>query len=294
MDCGEILMMYNKKSREKKNLEDLKKNVKLLKRKKDALEERENRLREDINSGSVGEARGYSLPLSVTETDPSSPKLTQPPLVDVTYLMETAKNKQKLQCHAITTGVTAWKSENESDQEIRFTFDPCVMGTFYGPYTLRMKPLKGRMFLRGHTLPHSVPVKDLYSKFFERSQESYQSTQLAPFLEEVMRYTRAYLSRQHQFQELRVNFRDDLREFQSVSHHTAVSFILDLKDEGSSGHVTATIAINYDRDGERPRPGSLKVSLAGQEMTQDDRDAFDDQCAVFYTHRLSEAVYTAF
>ena len=51
MDCGEILMQYNKKKKEEKSLEDLKKNVKLLKRKRDALEERENRLRVDINSG---------------------------------------------------------------------------------------------------------------------------------------------------------------------------------------------------------------------------------------------------
>ena len=98
-----------------------------------------------------------------------------------------------------------------------------------------------------------------------------------------MRYTRSYLSRQQQFRDLKENFQDDLREFQTVcfwlilhcvavclvccitlimfqlNHHTSVSFILDLRDEGSEGHVTATIALNYDRDGERPRPGSLKV-----------------------------------
>jgi len=285
-------MQYNKKKKEEKSLEDLKKNVKLLKRKRDALEERENRLRDDINSGSVREASSYRLPLSVTETDPSSRPAS--PLVDVRFLLETARSKQNLQCHAITTGITAWKSENSSDPEVRFTFDPCVMGTFHGPYTLRMKPLRGRMFMRGHTLPHSVPTKELFDKFLDKMENSYQSTQLAPFLDEVMRYTRSYLSRQQQFRDLKVNFQDDLREFQTLNHHTSVSFILDLRDEGSEGHVTATIALHYDRDGERPRPGSLKVSLTGQEMTQDDRDAFDEQCAVFYTHRLSEAVHAAF
>lgn len=297
IDFGDILMEYNRKSKEDKKVDELKMDVKRLKRKRDAMAERNNTIRNDINSGIVNEPSHYKLPLGVTVTDPTSDTIdANQALTDVTFMLETAKTKQKLHCHAISTGITAWKSQNTNDPEITFNFDPCVMGLFHGPYTLRMIPVNGRMFLRGHTLPHAVPTKELYNKLLAKSSASYQSTKLAPFLNELMRFTRAFISRQIQFQELREKFQNDLREFQSVNHCTAVSFILDLRDEGDEegSHVTATILLNYEKDAERPKPGSLKVTLVGQEMTQDDRNAFDDQCAVFYTHRLADAVVEAF
>merc|ERR1719319_1870107 len=67
----------------------------------------------------------------------------------------------------MSTGITAWQSEDV----ITFTFDPCILGTFYGPYKVRMKAAKdkqtnkGRIYLRGHDLPPAVPVTDLFNHF---------------------------------------------------------------------------------------------------------------------------------
>lgn len=291
MDFGDILMNFHNKSEDERNRDKLKKEIKQLKRKNEAMSAREQKLRHDINSDNVGSASSYALPRTVAASDPLD--ASQGTVADVQYLLAANKTKLQLQCHAMATGITAWKSTD--DPEITFTFDPCIMGTFYGPYNLRMKPVKGRIYLRGHSLPSAVPVTDLYSEYFEVQESSKNSSDnLNLFLDSVMKFLRAFLSRQAQFQELKDKFRDDVREFKSVNHCTAVQFFLDLRDEGQEEAITANIALNYEKDGERPKPESLRVTLMGHQLTQEDRDAFNEQCTVFYTHRLAQAVVEAF
>jgi len=292
MDFGDILMNYHDKKEEERKRDLLKKEIKVLKRKNEAVSNREQKLRHDINSGRIASASSYALPRTLHDPLNNSSQTT---VAEVQQLVAEAKVKQKLQCLAISTGITAWKQTTDPDTEITFTFDPCILGTFYGPYKLRMKPSKGRISLRGHSLPPSVPVTDLYRQYFDQEEATkHSSASLNPFLSSVMKYLRAFLSRQSQFEELKDQFKEDLREFQSVNHCSAVSFMLDLRDEGHEEAITASIAVNYDKDGERPRPESLRVTLVGQQLTAEDRDAFNEQCKVFYTHRLAEAVLAAF
>jgi len=286
-------MNFHNKSEDERKREQLKKDIKQLKRKNEAISSRKQKLRHDINSDNVGPASSYALPLAATDGHLNA---TQATVADVQHLLAANQTKLKLQCHAMSTGITAWQSEDV----ITFTFDPCILGTFYGPYKVRMKAAKdkqtnkGRIYLRGHDLPPAVPVTDLYKDHFEQEEDKYSSTNLNPFLDSVMKFLRSFLSRQAQFQELKDQFKDDVREFKSVSHCTAVQFKLDLKDEGQHEAITASIALNYEKDGERPKPESLRVTLMGQQLSQEDRDAFNEQCVVFYTHRLAEAVVAAF
>ena len=64
-DFGDILMDFDAKSNKEKNLEKLKQDVKSLKRKRDAMMDREVKIRNDLNSGTIQSAANYRLPLSV-------------------------------------------------------------------------------------------------------------------------------------------------------------------------------------------------------------------------------------
>ena len=64
-DFGDVLMEFEASNRKERNFEKLKQDVKYLKRKRDAMVERENKIREDLNSGNVGNSSKYRLPLSV-------------------------------------------------------------------------------------------------------------------------------------------------------------------------------------------------------------------------------------
>ena len=50
----------------------------------------------------------------------------------------------------------------------------------------------------------------------------------------------------------------------------------------------------YERDGERPKQGTLKVSFDPPQIDEEDREAVNEQCLVFYNMNLTEAVIEAF
>ena len=60
-----VLLEFDANLKKDRDIEKVKKDVKLLKRKRHALQERENKVTGDINTGQVREARSYRLPLSV-------------------------------------------------------------------------------------------------------------------------------------------------------------------------------------------------------------------------------------
>ena len=64
-DFGDILMEFDAKNKKEKEFEELKQGVKTLKRRRDAMLERETKIREDLNSGVVGNSSNYRLPLAV-------------------------------------------------------------------------------------------------------------------------------------------------------------------------------------------------------------------------------------
>lgn len=287
-DFGDILMDFDAKSKKEKNFETLKQDVKSLKRKRDALLEREVKIRNDLNSGTVQNATNYRLPLSVLPVQNLSQKQVHPSEVEVARLKTIAKTKLKLQAHAICSGVTSFRDKDET----KFIFDPYVGGKPFGPYVLRMKFTRQRAVLRGHTLPHAVPTRSLYAEYFEEADD--HSQQLAPFIKIVSAHLRAFLSRKHQCDQLRKRFAEDIREFQAANHCTAVSFSLCLKDEDSEEQILVSIAMIYERDEERPKQGTLKVSFDPPQIDEEDREAVNEQCLVFYNMNLTEAVIEAF
>jgi len=288
-DFGDILMDFDAKSKKEKNLDKLKQDVKSLKRKRDAMQEREIKIRNDINSGTVQNAATYRLPLSVLPPQNLSQRQVVPSEVEVQRLKNIARTKQKLQVHALCHGVTSLRGTKD---EIKFIFDPYVGGKPFGPYVLRMKFTRNQAVLRGHTLPHAVPTRSLYSEYFEDTED--HSDQLDPFIRSVAKHLRAFLSRKQQCDQLRERFSEDIREFQAANHCTAVSFSLCLKDEDSREQITVSIAMIYDRDGERPKLDTLKVNIDPPQITEEDREAVNEQCMVFYSMKLTEAVIDAF
>jgi len=287
-DFGDVLMDFDAKSKKEKNCEKLKQDVKSLKRKRDAMLEREIKIRDDLNSGSVQDASNYRLPLAVLPPKNLSQRQVLPSEADITRLKSIAQTKQKLQAHAICNGVTSFRDKDET----KFIFDPYVGGKPFGPYVLRMKFPRQKAVLRGHTLPHAVPTRSLYMEYFE--DDDNHSQQLAPFIKSVAAHLRAFLSRKHQCDQLRKRFAEDIREFQAANHCTAVSFSLCLKDEESLEQIKISIAMIYDRDGERPKHGTLKVSFDPPQIDEEDREAVKEQILAFYNMNLTEAVIEAF
>jgi len=283
-DFGDVLMEFEEKSSKTKQLEVLKNDVKLLKRKRTALLQREVQFRSDINAGSMKSPDGYKLPLSVVQPVVQGQVLTSDS--DVTRLKTIALAKQKLQVHAFCNGVTSFRD----DEETKFIFDPYVGGVPHGPYVLRIKFLRQNAIMRGHTIPHAVPIRSLYSEYFEDSEN--HAEQLAPFIKSIAAHLRAFLSRKQQCERVRKRFAVDILEFQSTNHYTAISFTIGLKDEESPEGLRVTISMIYDKDGERPKYRSLKVQSSS--LTEEDRLDLEQQCEVFYEENLVDAFKAAF
>ena len=134
-----VLLEFDANLKKDRDIEKVKKDVKLLKRKRQALQERENKVTGDINTGQVAEARSYRLPLSVLPQSAHAqsgqrgqPVLTQP---QVQRLRSVAGLKQRLAASAICTGVTCVREADES----KYMFDPYIGGKPHGPYVLRLK-----------------------------------------------------------------------------------------------------------------------------------------------------------
>ena len=128
------MLEFDAKLQKDRDIEKVKRDVKLLKRKRQALQERENKVIGDINTGQVAEARSYRLPLSVLPQAQShrGQVLSQP---QVQRLRSVAGLKQRLAASAICTGVTCVREAEES----KYMFDPYIGGKPYGPYVLRLK-----------------------------------------------------------------------------------------------------------------------------------------------------------
>ena len=62
----------------------------------------------------------------------------------------------------------------------------------------------GKVIMRGHSLPHAVPIQTLFSKHFARLEDNRdQAAKMEAFLEDVSKHLRGFLSRQQQFSDLR-------------------------------------------------------------------------------------------
>jgi len=288
-DFGDVLMEFEAGSRKEKDFDKLKQEVKYMKRKRDAMVDREQKIRDDVNAGTVGNTSKYRLPLSVLPAPNVSQNQVLFSELDITRMRRIAQTKRKLQVHAMCSGVTSFKSKDET----KFTFDPYIRGKPFGPFVLRIKFTRNKKaVLRGHTLPHAVPTRSLYDEYFEDVDD--HSQQLAPFIKTVSKHLRAFLSRKDQCDRLRQRFAEDITEFQAANHCTAVSFTLGLKDEDSQEHIRVTISMIYDKEEERPKMGSLKLKFEPEELAEEDEKAVQEQIGAFYKMELSDAVTDAF
>jgi len=288
-DFGDVLMEFEAGSRKEKDFDKLKQEVKYMKRKRDAMVDREQKIRDDVNAGTVGNTSKYRLPLSVLPAPNVSQNQVLFSELDITRMRRIAQTKRKLQVHAMCSGVTSFKSKDET----KFTFDPYIRGKPFGPFVLRIKFTRNKKaVLRGHTLPHAVPTRSLYDEYFEDVDD--HSQQLAPFIKTVSKHLRAFLSRKDQCDRLRQRFAEDITEFQAANHCTAVSFTLGLKDEDSQEHIRVTISMIYDKEEERPKMGSLKLKFEPEELAEEDEKAVQEQIGAFYKMELSDAVTEAF
>jgi hypothetical protein len=291
---ADILMDYDAKVKREEHLMTLKKEVKALNRKKTILQELESKKRENINSGKTVPLATYRIPLELRDLD------VKPNIMlgedDLLRLPQIARNKEQMTALTYCQGVTVWSV----DDETKFIFDPYVGGQPYGPYLLRVRFIQGRMVLRGHSLPHAVETRKLFEEFCRgmRGEGSDQnlSQRISPFISEISRNLRAFLSRQQQCEELREKFGQDLIGMKTTNNFSAVSFsaILDTEGEDSKEQpLVITISMVYKRNAERPKTDSVKVSYS-KEIPEEDKKATMERCSAFYSKKLTEALLEAF
>ena len=64
---------------------------------------------------------------------------------------------------------------------------------------------RGKIVMRGHSLPHAVPIQMLYNKHVKDNNDDDKdnAAKMETLLEDVCQHLRAYLSRQEQVNELK-------------------------------------------------------------------------------------------
>jgi len=285
MDYGDIMMKLHRKKEEQAKAEQLKNEVKLLKRRHDATLDRERRVREDINAGTVGPLSSYRLPLSVLPS--TSPAPPPPTAEELARLRSAAAARQRLEGLALATGVTCWLGEHG---ETIVYFDPYVGGRHYGPYELRLKlPKEGKMVLKGHSLPHEVPTLELYKRALEEEGE------VRPLLHTLATHLRAALSRQQQVEELKERFPEEVKEVSCTNKGTGLTVVLGLVDQETAVSHEITVTMVYERAAERPSSLVLDFHTSeGEGLTEEEERAVRKECRAFYTKRLAAAVAAAF
>jgi len=292
----EALLAWNEKNKKEKEVQNVKKEVRILMRKRLALINRENKMKEDINNGKFGPPSSYRLPLSVISQSSNKSGASNSASLsddDIRSLKQTAKIKQKLQAVAICYGVTSTK--DEAEDETKFMFDPYIAGKPYGPYFIQIRFSSQSPLLRGHSLPHAVPVKSLYNKHFPQGPSGgrNQDKNLRNFLADIFRHLRAFLSRQQQFNDMKKSFSTDLIECNARNHFTAISFSLSANNEEDEENVTMVLSMSYDIDMERPRDHSLKVDFRPQ-IDKETMDQVVVDCRKFYEMNLVDALKSVF
>jgi hypothetical protein len=146
----------------------------------------------------VAPAASYRLPLSVLPTAPQA-RARAPGPEQLAILRAAGLAKQRLLGHALAHGVTCWPGE-AGEQVINF--DPYVAGRHHGPYELRIKVVEERLVVKGHSLPHEVPLREVQQAVAE--QEEVRGARLIrPLVTALGRHLRAVLSRQNQIQEMK-------------------------------------------------------------------------------------------
>jgi len=288
MDFGKILLEYEAEEKEKSSFSKLKKDVHSLKLKKEALEERENKLVNDINEGNHLVVQKYKLPLSLISSENAfQPKETLTES-DVESLKNIAKDKKKLESHAICHGITC----SIEEEETKYFFDPYIEGVPYGPYVIRLKFTRNKVVLRGHTIPHAVLTRSIYSEHFENHLNP--NINVEPFLKTIASNLRAFLSRKQQCDALQNRYAEIVRDLQTTHHYTAVNFTLFIRDNKDAVATSIPIKISmiYNRDEERPKDGSVKIIFPNG--SDEDNDDLKENCSLFYEFSLSEAVSEAF
>lgn len=285
-DFGDVLMAMHEKKENQKKAKELKNEVKLLKRRHRAGLKRNADIIEDINADTVRPSSCYRLPLSVLPETPNIPEDT-PVLVseELSRLRDIGLTKQRLEGHALTHGVTCWEDTN--GQQV-LTFDPYVRGRHFGPYELRLKIVNGKIIIKGHSLPHSVPTQELYRQ--ELAKEGHTGAAVVrPLALTLAKHLRAGLSRQMQVDELKDVFKNELKDLSFINHGTSLNFSLDVSDVDTNSCLQLVFTLLYDRDGERPRTVSCNFK------NSESADAeLDKQCSVFYSLSLTEAVHSMF
>jgi hypothetical protein len=269
-----VLQQYNRELKEKAKEEEEKKKIMKLKARKEDLDRREKALIQEIKSGEF--FRATAVPCSSLQKQ----ELTS---TDAENLFNLSKYKQKLESLALMNGITTWKQENG---HIHFTLDPYIRGQPKGAFLVRMKPNQGKMILLGHNLPHAVPVSKLYGKYTEASTKS-----LGNFLDSLFRYLRGFLSRVDQVEEMQECMGTSIESIQATNHYTSVVIGISLKQSDvDADALRVTLSMKYEKLGERPILGSLKVA------TNADVDISEllEQCTPFYTSRLKTALAEAF
>jgi len=281
-----ILMEYDAKVKQEEHLKTLKKEVKALNRKKTILQEIESKKRENINSGKTVPLATYRIPLELRDIDvkPSN-QLGEDDLLRLPHI---ARNKEQMTALTYCQGVTVWSG----DDETKFFFDPYVGGQPYGPFVLRVRYIQGRMVLRGHSLPHEVETRKLFQEFCrdmrDDGTDKNLSQRISPFVNEISRNLRAFLSRRQQWEELREKFGQDLIGMKTTNNFRAVSFSAILHTEGEESDeqpLVITISMVYKRNSERPKTDSVKVSYS-KEIPEEDKKATMERCSAFYSKKI--------
>jgi len=165
-----------------------------------------------------------------------------------------------------------------------------------------------------------IPIQELEEKYLRKKSRltnegtSQAETELDLFVRSVSDHLSAYISRMDQVQELLPkdgSTKADCGEVFNSQYSRDirnVKFILKLVDSSGtsdSGNeadekeddLLLRISLEYAGDGRRPKQGCVKIKLDGSQKerySDEDFEALEKQCEVFYTKTIAGAIKAAF
>lgn len=313
-DSGEILLNFFRGFREEKKNEQLQEELtrltilknKMAKRKKLLEEEIENpksemRLLSDINKESQ------------LKVDSSASKR-----FDIEEFLES----QKMDVFKYALGVHILERNTSL---ITFVFSPSYKGKQWSGlnYSVTLNKKTSSLTLDKATLPavskvsldpQSYDFKQLRQtkRYFDKSgltmviplQELADETlpKVDLFIKKTKRYLDAYISRFQQMQTLfdmlerkEINNMESNEDLTHIKFATVIGTNSEDSDEDEEIHLHLTLY--YHHGDHRPIPQSMEMKLSGRGKNNLDDDAFQDlkeQCKVFYTHSIPDAMKEAF
>lgn len=230
------------------------------------------------------------------------------------------KQFQQMELYSACFGIT----DVEKKSSTILKFHPTFEGKMYGPFEVTLDPAPNQSFKiqsyqliqEGSFAIHKMPQirkKRLLKRFkqqpynvvpLEKLQIEYLASDnlnLGRFAKSVAVHLRCYISRRQQVIKFDDLYREKVRDLEYNDEVSEVTFgvkIDDVEELDSTGVPKSTVLklkLTYEMDRELPRIGSLAFQLDdGDDLGDEAVENLKEECEIFYSKPLSEAMALAF